>query len=198
MARGRKPIEVSKEGLQKAIAELEASQTFPNRSALWLAVENSEFAKSCQPRPLKGQVAMLKAEEFNLEIKTPKGLRGKTKGSGPVVGGGRKKKVFSFENVEKVLKAIPTRSTEPSDSSCVTRETLAKTIEKFRSGSLKAAVKLMCLSCSNWSKKEVRVCNIQSCPLHLFRPYKQEKKTLVSLEVVSNAEVAGTEVIQSN
>jgi hypothetical protein len=35
-----------------------------------------------------------------------------------------------------------------------------------------AAVKLKCLDCSGWVKREVRECTVKNCGLHHIRPYK--------------------------
>ncbi len=162
MSRGRKPIEIDKSEFQACVSELESQKTFSNRTELWAAVENSAWAKTRIPRPLTAQVALLKAEEFELEIKTVKGKKGKSKGCGPVSSGGRKKKVFSIENIRK---GIPLEE----------RSSLEKTLNRAANGSLKARVKLMCMDCTNWQKKEVAICENNQCPLHDVRPYKRDK-----------------------
>jgi hypothetical protein len=45
-------------------------------------------------------------------------------------------------------------------------------IAKAESGSLPAAIKLMCLDCTAWQRKEVRDCVIDWCPLYPHRPYQ--------------------------
>lgn len=187
MARGRKPIEVSKEGLQQAISTLESQAQFPNRAALWAAVEATPFALSCLPQPLKAQVAMMKAQQFELEIKTPKGQRGRSKGCGPIAGGGRKKKILSETAIEAVVNGIPVTVQEAGRIRKV-RESLTSTIAKFGKGSMKAAIKLKCLDCCCWQLKEIAVCSITECSLHSFRPYKRVEDTedkKISLEVVA-------------
>lgn len=165
--RGRKPILLDKNEFQKLLTELEEKNIFPNRTHLWAAVEASEWAKGRSPRPLSAQVAMMKAEELGLEIKTVKGKRGREKGQKPPMMGGRKKKVFSLE---KLLAGIPKEE----------RPGLEKTIEKARTGSLKARVKLKCLDCCNWQKGEVAECQQDDCSLWDVRPYKRR----IPLEVL--------------
>jgi hypothetical protein len=46
-------------------------------------------------------------------------------------------------------------------------------IAKAEQGSLPAAIKLMCLDCSVWDRKEVRDCPVTWCPLYPHRPYKR-------------------------
>jgi len=38
--------------------------------------------------------------------------------------------------------------------------------------SLASAVKLKCLDCCCLQKEEVRLCTVETCPLHKVRPYK--------------------------
>ena len=159
MSRGRKPIEINKVEFQACVSEIEGKNTFSNRTELWEAVEASDWAKTREPRPLTSQVALLKAEELGLEIKTVKGKRGKTKGCGPVSVGGRKKKVFSPVNI---------RSGIPLDM----RASLEKAVQRAANGSLKARIKLMCMDCTNWQKKEIALCENIQCPMHDVRPYK--------------------------
>ncbi len=161
--RGRKAIEVSAADLQKAIAELEASQPdgqFPNRSSLWASLEDSEWAKTRSPRPLTAQVGMLLAKKFNTTINTPVGQRGRQKGSGPVPGGGRKKKAWPLHIVDAVKNSTPTK--------------FHKIVDRAAKGSLKAAIKLKCLDCTCFQQKEVRLCELTSCSLWTVRPYKDK------------------------
>lgn len=172
--RGRKPITLDKQEFQEVVTNLENENVFPNRTQLWEALEATEWAKGRSPRPLTAQVAMMKAEELGIEIKTVKGKRGRSKGQGPT-STGRKKKVFSTEELRK---GIPAEE----------RAGLEKTINKAGGGSLKARIKLMCLDCCNWEKGEVAHCEIKSCPLWDVRPYKrkvaEEKSSRIALEVI--------------
>lgn len=173
--RGRKPIEINREEFQVVIRELEEKNVFPNRSALWAVLEHTEWARTRSPRPLTAQVAMMKAEEFGLEIKTEKGKRGRTKGEKPPASSGRRKKSFSLPMLES---GVPVEE----------REKLAKTLEKAANGSLKARIKLNCLNCTNWQPVEVRMCEARNCPMWDVRPYKDAKK----LETGTDLELTAT------
>jgi hypothetical protein len=48
-------------------------------------------------------------------------------------------------------------------------------IDQEEQGSLPAAIKLMCLDCSNFVRQEVRDCVISWCPLYPHRPYQRIK-----------------------
>lgn len=161
--RGRKAIEIDTAEFQAQLKQLEAAQPdgkFPNRSALWVSFESTEWAKSRNPRPLTAQVAMIKAKELKLEIQTPIGQKGRVKGQGPVVRGQRKSRNVPIDAVDAMTKATP--------------EKYAPLIKKVANGSLKAVVKLNCLQCCNFQKKEVGLCTIVSCPAWGFRPYKHK------------------------
>lgn len=176
--RGRKPIVIDQRELQAIVDTIEASGPCANRTELWKLVEETEWARNLS-RPLTAQVAMLKAKELGITMKTPLGLRGRVKGSGPInVGkGGRKKKVFSPESRAALINGIP------GDSLDNQRAKLQKTIDKACSGSMKAAVKLKCLDCCGWEKMEVAQCQAKECSLYNFRPYKRPS-VVTSLDVV--------------
>lgn len=64
-------LKLDKDYFQKVISDLEAEQTFKNRSWLWKAVEATDWAKSQHPRPLLKSSVAKYAEDLNLIIKTP-------------------------------------------------------------------------------------------------------------------------------
>lgn len=171
--RGRKAIEIDTAEFQAQLKQLEAAQPdgkFPNRSALWVSFEATDWAKGRSPRPLTAQVAMIRAKELNLEIQTPVGQRGRVKGQGPVVKGPRKAKQANADYLAAMLKDVP------SD--------YHKTVQKAANGSLKAVIKLKCLDCCGFekgcsnihsAKKEVSLCTAVSCANWGYRPYKHKE-----------------------
>lgn len=48
-------------------------------------------------------------------------------------------------------------------------------IDQAEQGSFPAAIKLMCLDCTCWQRKEIRDCVIVRCPLYPHRPYQRVK-----------------------
>jgi hypothetical protein len=48
-------------------------------------------------------------------------------------------------------------------------------IQRAERGSLPDAIKLKCLDCVAWERKEVRDCVIVACPLYPHRPYQRIK-----------------------
>lgn len=156
MARGRKKLAITREELQGVVDQLEAETPFTSRAALWQAVAGTEWAKNLIPRPLTAQVAMLRAKELGVTVKTACGEIGKPRE-------GRDKKSF----------VLPLKVIEISK-----RETPSKyhdVLERANAGSRKAAMKLKCLECSGWSQNEVAHCEIYGCALWQFRPYKRTK-----------------------
>ena len=144
-------VEVDANELQRVIAELESSNTYSSHNELWLAVSNTEWARAFKPRPLSPSLIMLHAKRNNLVFKTPKGVRGRTKGEG------WRKRRIDPDSIAAM------RKSKPEFENFITR------IEK---GSAKAAIALNCLECSGFSRKEVACCQIKSCALWNFRPYK--------------------------
>ena len=168
MPRGRKPIGIFNmvDGtpgtviFQNMVRSLELRFNFQTRSALWEAVAKTGWARSIKLTP---QVAMLKAKAFNIVIKTPVGQRGRKKGSGPVPNAGRKGKRTIPLPIVDLLK----RQYAPS---------VHKAIDRAASGSMKAAIKLKCLDCVCYQKKEVTLCETVDCPLWVFRPYQDKQE----------------------
>jgi len=60
----RTKAEVNAAEFQKVVNDLESTQQFPNLSALWKAVADTDWAKSLKPKPLTASVAYLRAREF--------------------------------------------------------------------------------------------------------------------------------------
>jgi hypothetical protein len=48
-------------------------------------------------------------------------------------------------------------------------------IQRAEKGSLPDAIKLKCLDCAGWERKEIRDCVIVVCPLYPHRPYQDAK-----------------------
>lgn len=183
MARGRKAIDIHVPTFQGIITQIEIEKSPTTRAKLWSLVEQSRWAKSLSPRPLTAQVAMLKAKELGeaLVITTPIGKRGREKGQGPVVEAGkaRRKRTATTEAKRTMLTQYGPE--------------MAGSVNRACAGSMKAAVKLLCLDCSGHSKKEVSLCPMNgkngntACPLWEFRPY-QSKKEVKAATVLQEAE----------
>lgn len=172
---GRKAIQIDKVELQEKISLLESMQPngkFPNRSALWVALSNTTWAKSRDPRPLTGQVAYNLAKKYNITLATPVGERGIRKGQ-IIPGRGRKKggNRIPLEVIDRLRETIPVTITIGNRKVAV-RAKLEKTLQAFANGSRKAGDKLHCMECGGWDSNEVRHCRVTRCFLHPLRPYQ--------------------------
>ena len=168
MARGRKPIPVTFDGLQEAIVSVEWDGALPSRNALWQAVAATPYARKIG---LSSQVAMIKAKGYADEGKplmliTPLGRKGKLKGEIPVnkegVKPARKKKTIELPLIAQMKREYP--------------KTCGSKIDLLAKGSRKAAIALKCLECSSFEKKEIALCTIKTCALWNFRPYRGKYK----------------------
>ena len=162
MARTKIPVDAAK--LQETVSGLEANRTFVNQSALFQAVAETEWAKGLKLTPA---VIYLRVREFKTTCKTLPGKKGGVMtqeridamraGRGTRQPRSEKMKGFA-DSFEKMRKAFPAKS--------------LPIIEKAEQGSLRAAIKLMCLDCSGQQAVEVRNCVCPGCPLFPHRPYQ--------------------------
>lgn len=167
----RKEIVINKSELQNEINRLEKSTTFPTLSHLWKALEETAWARNYTPKGLKSATLYVKAKSLGITTKTQPGKKGRSKGEKVTgVRTPRREKLKKFkENFQQMRKQFP--------------KTYLPLVDAAENGSMKAAVKLKCLDCSANQPKEVKMCNIESCPLFPFRPYQ----TLKVKEVVEEA-----------
>ncbi len=79
----------------------------------------------------------------------------------------RKRRKANPRNIE----AIKARLTDHQQLS------LMPLVEKIENGNVKSAIKLFCISCCGYSKKEVSLCTAIACPLHSLRPYQKGEES---------------------
>jgi len=172
-----KKLEVSRDELQRIVDELESQQTFPNPSALWKAVEETAWAKAHQPRPVAASVAYDRAKELGIQYKTrpaKRGLIALTEEQRAAMLAARKNRKPRSEKMKAYA------STFTGMRNCVT-ERFLPLVAQAEKGSLRAAIKLKCLDCSNYQPSEIKECAITVCSLFPHRPYQR------SLEKVDDA-----------
>jgi hypothetical protein len=171
MARGKKKLFIDKAVFQRVVDQLESTNTFPNPSYLWKAIENTEWAKGQTPRPLTAAVAYLRAKELDIVTKTKPGKRGGTMTEARIAklhSGGRRPRSIKMTVFTDTFKEM--RATYPS--------TLLPLIERAEKGSLKAALNLKCLECSGFVRAEIRNCACPGCSLYPHRPGATELANL--------------------
>ena len=47
-------------------------------------------------------------------------------------------------------------------------------VKAMRGRSVASAVKAFCLECMGWSRREVKACTAQACPLYPYRPFQRD------------------------
>lgn len=152
---GRVKIEIDKSALVAVINKLESAKKFDNRSQLFNAVS--------EEMNISASLVMLRIKEFNIELKTPVGKRGRAKGTvisdsqKKAMQEGRKNKAKIIVNVDSLRKNFP--------------ENYTGLLNKLETGSLAAAIKAKCLDCTNFQTVEIKNCQCVACPLFSFRPY---------------------------
>ena len=152
-------LEINKVDFQKIVDDLESKQSFESPSLLWKAVEDTDWAKVMQPRPLTAAIAYTRAKELGITYKTQPGKRGVGLHGPAVKKVPRAEKMKKFSgSFEKMRVEIPVR--------------WHNLIEKAEGGSKTAAIKLKCLDCSCWQPPEIKHCTSPSCSLYPIRPYQ--------------------------
>ena len=161
-------LEIDRGEFQRIVTDLEAKQTFPNPTALWKAVEETEWAKAQKPRPLTSSVAGTRAKELGIQYKTKASERRLgvlTEEQRAAMQAARKnrkprsEKMKAFASTfEQLRQAVPER--------------FLPAVDQAEKGSLRAALKLACLECSGYQISEVKFCPVAACALYPHRPYQ--------------------------
>lgn len=149
-------LQVDEKELRQAIKDAEDNNTFANHAELFSFVSQSDWAENHSPKPVTPSIVMLRVKKYGIELKTPKGKRGFPKGLKTTRT--RKKSNPASDNADLVESAPP--------------EFKPMVLKILETNSKVGRLKLMCLQCVNWDRKEVKLCDITSCPLHPIRPYK--------------------------
>lgn len=168
----KQKLELNKKEFQAIVDKLEKDNTFESPSHLWIAVENTDWAKKQKPRPLTAAVAYQRYKAMGIVIKTKAGKRGRKAGQGMPAGsrktkGGRAEKMKFYEpSFDGMRISLP----------LVMEKRFAGTVEKAKKGSLKAAITLKCLDCTCYQPVEVKKCTVNDCALYPHRPWKMEEE----------------------
>lgn len=170
----KQKTEVDRAKLQAAIDKAEEKGPLMGRTNLWLAV-SAIYNADNPPAPITPSVVYLRFEEMNLTCKTPVGKKGR---SGPmteeqkaamaearqsVVRKSRGEKMASLPGAEKHFQTLRD----------ITPKSLHGLVDRVEKGSLTAAIKLLCVQCMGFEKKNVWDCRGFTCPMYLHRPYQK-------------------------
>lgn len=159
----RTKVAVNRQELEKCIRDAERTGPLQNRSELYRAVG--------EKLGLTPSVVMLRIDEFSIELKTPKGKKGRQAGA----------KIRREEKTLRKPRAEKFKQEKYQKSIRAMRNTygpeLQGLVNRIEQGSIMAAVKLNCLQCLGFVKSEIRSCTDISCPFHCFRPYQKGTKS---------------------
>jgi hypothetical protein len=169
---GRAGIVVDEFELRSQLMKAENSNKFGSRSELFDFVCDTEWAR--QRRDTLGRVAALtppvlyqRVKQFNIDLQTPMGKRGRPNIHESANPANRKSREEKFSTDSKVKDAHAVLAGE-------TPATYSNLVNRIKKGSAVAAIRLKCLECSNFQPKEVKYCTVTGCPLWAFRPYRQD------------------------
>lgn len=180
----RTKIPVDAKALQAQVDALEATYVFTNQSALLQAIAETPWAKAMNLTP---SVIYLRIREFKITTKTQPGKRGGT---------------MTQERIDAMRAGRQSGRTPRSEKMKEYADTFARMrkqyprtslalIEKAEAGSLRAALKLMCLDCTGHQREEIRHCQCPGCPLFPHRPYQGGLEEEVEVkEEISEEKVA--------
>lgn len=160
--------------LRDVIKEVEGANIYTAHSTLFEDV-SSAYNKKSTVGQLNPQVIRLRVNELGIELKTPKGKRGRA--AGCVINSGvkvpRADKIAGNKQAQATLVQLRKELKTKYSNDNKDNARFLPLVDKIEQGSMKAALKLMCLQCVDYDTKEVAMCNCTSCPLHIFRPYKK-------------------------
>ena len=194
----KEPFIVDRTLLEASIKDAEKDGPLTNLSELWrrsCAFYNEQLAYLAkQPNAptiqfVTPSVISLRAKIWNIQILTVAGAKGRKRSPSnppntPKVKLGRKERLKGFAgNFAKMRRLMPKK--------------FHKFIDRAEKGSIKEAVRVKCLDCSHFEKKEIAHCKVKGCALFPYRPYQnssdvglkeiEEKPSkLTSLPVLGN------------
>lgn len=170
----RPTVLIEKSELQSVITAAENAQEFPNMSALCQYVCTTEWAKklknsSGNPVDLHHQVVCNRLKEFGIVTKTKPGKRGNSNLAGNTGPRGERKPRSEKFATNKLVKATFKELRKE------TPQAYQKTIDRIEKGSLKAAIRLMCLQCTNGNVGEIGSDGCLGCAISPFILIKQSE-----------------------
>lgn len=173
---GRAAVEVDKDRLIKSLNAVEKDGPLANRSILYVKV--SEAYNDGADAPITPSVVNLRIESWGL---TP--LTAKARNKAPKANGEsstdqpedindnkvRYGKVVTYGQNSTGMRELLTENKEKK---------YIKLVKSIENGSKSAAIKLNCLQCTGFEKKEIKYCTCTWCPMFRFRPYHKKGKKI--------------------
>jgi hypothetical protein len=160
----RQTVPVNRAKLEAALKEAEKNGPLRSQIHLWKAA--AEIYNRVASPPVTHSVVILRVKEWGLKVKTQPGKRGAI-----------------CEEHKAALRAgrgkRPSRAAKMGGFAATFGKLEQEVPERFRplveqalTGSLRVALKLMCLGCSAYQPAEIKHCGVTGCPLFPYRPYQ--------------------------
>ena len=163
-------IKLDEKVVQKIVTDLESKNTYTTRSKLFEDVLTELMTNHGFKKFSPAVISQRVNNWTNFQIKTAKGKRGQALAGGNVDA----LKKWRESGGESVKKKVGDATELVTFYVTEEQGKYLKMAKSIKRGSLKAAVKLMCLQCSTYEKKEITLCPVTKCPLHPVRPYQNE------------------------
>lgn len=181
----RKSVEVDKNKIVLAIKEAEKEGPLENRSVLYnkvCKIYNVSIAEDNNLQIITPAIVGLRIKEWNLQIVTPVGKKGRRSGFSGLDRSNIKRtsRQEKFAANPVIKSAIQDLRKEISRKYKGTYDAL---VNRIQQGSMKAALKLMCIDCCNGCRKEIENCGATNCPLYAFRPYQNSASGISESEI---------------
>lgn len=157
----RPAIVVDENKLRQIIGDCETKKQYTTRNELWQDVAAVYGASPAW--------VYLRVEELGIPVKTPKGRKGRQKGE-KVATGVKIPRSVKFEKNQEIVKSFGLLEQTIKQEQ---KGRFLPIFQRVKAGSMKAAVKLKCLDCSNFQPIEIKNCPCTDCPLYAFRPYQK-------------------------
>lgn len=176
---GRAATEVDQDKLTAALTEAEKDGALSNRSLLYTKV--AELYNNGAENKISPSVVNLRIESWKLVCKTEKARIRTIKD----IGDEPKPSKAIQDDVKIDLKPRYGKEMTYAQNMVGIRHLLTRNgmkkymplADKIANGSKAAAIKLNCLQCCGFEKKEVKYCTCTDCPMFTFRPYRSKSKS---------------------
>lgn len=173
----KKTIPFDMQKIEELVGIAEKEQVFSGLSHLFEKVaELYRKADYLNADRINAGVVGLRIKTHHIPHKTTIGKRGNALGKGPPRTN-NEERVLSPANVEhfKKLKKyiIHAGFSRSGERSTPRHKNTIKLVDKIEKGSLRAAIDLACMECTNFQPAEIKHCQCnETCPLFSVRPYQ--------------------------
>lgn len=175
--KGKTSTQVDIPGIQELIKLAEEKHTYSGLSNLFTDVARMYKEQNLlNAEKMTPAIVGLRVKKNKLIHVTKVGKRGREKGSGPV-SAGREVYVLSPANKEHIKKLrsyiVNEGFSRSGERSSPRHKQSIRLVDRIEKGSLRAAINLKCLECTNFQTQEIKDCQCKdTCPLWSLRSYQ--------------------------